>query len=349
MSFLRALYYGDTHVDFFGRRRTWWTISAIAIGVALGSLALTGLNFSLDFRGGVAVQVVNQSAAELTEVRAAMGRIGLADARIQLLEEGAAIRVQTGDLTDEGERVLVEAVAQVAGVDVEETSLTSVGPTFGSQISESAIRALVLFLVAVSLFITWRFEWKMAMAALAALFHDLVLTFGAYSLFGFEVTPATVIAILTILGYSLYDTVVVFDKVRENEIEAQGHVPYADIVNVSMNEVLMRSIMTSLTSLLPVGSLLFVGSFLLGAATLQDFALALFVGIAVGTYSSIFVASPLLATWKETEESWLRVRRRQVRVPDQLDAVPAALSASPGSIAPVGATPRPPKRRRKRK
>ncbi|MFB3049694.1 MAG: protein translocase subunit SecF, partial [Acidimicrobiia bacterium] len=170
-----------------------------------------------------------------------------------------------------------------------------------------------VFLVVVSLFIAWRFEWKMAVAALVALFHDLAITGGIFALFQFTVSPATVIAILTIMGYSLYDTVVVFDKVDENVELMQDRATYTAIVNTSMNQVLMRSINTSLTSLLPVGSLLLIGSFALGAATLREFALALFIGIALGTYSSLFVAAPVLALWKEREEDWTRARRRADR------------------------------------
>jgi len=204
-------------------------------------------------------------------------------------------------------------------------------------------------------FISIRLEWKMAMAGLAALGHDLVLTAGIYALVGFEVTPATIIAILTILGYSLYDTVVVFDKVVENVEERGDRHTASAIVNMSMNQVFMRSVNTSLTSLLPIGSLLFVGSFLLGAATLREFALALFIGVATGTYSSIFLAAPLLALWKEREEHWQRVRRRMQRKGTEdefaariLDVVPEAEQEGLPAVL-TGAAPRPPKKRRRRR
>ena len=204
-------------------------------------------------------------------------------------------------------------VAALAGVDPGEASRSSIGPTFGSSITESALRALIVFLIVVALYITWRMEWKMAVTALLALAHDLIFTAGIYALVGFEVTPATVIAILTILGYSLYDTVVVFDKMQENVKERGDRHTFASIVNMSMNQVLMRSINTSLVTLLPIGSLLFVGSYLLGATTLREFALALFIGVATGTYSSIFLAAPVLGAWKERDEQWIRVRRRLER------------------------------------
>jgi preprotein translocase subunit SecF len=240
-------------------------------------------------------------------------------------------------------------VADVAGTEVTDTSVDEVGPTFGAQIAQRAVLALVVFLGAVILFMSWRLEWKMALSGIVALFHDLIITFGVYSITGFEVTPATIIAVLTILGYSLYDTVVVFDKVQEN-MESSDRVTFTDIVNRSMNQVLMRSVNTSLTSLLPVGSLLFVGSFLLGARTLLEFALALFVGIALGTYSSIAVASPLLAVWKEREDEWTRVRRRLARVSEDTvvpsaQAQPTADKARPRTV--TGATPRPPKKKRR--
>ena len=196
---------------------------------------------------------------------------------------------------------------------------------------------------------TWRLELKMALAGLAALIHDLLLTTGVYAITGFEVTPATVVALLTILGYSLYDTVVVFDKVREMAAQYGDRLTYSEVVNRSMNLVLTRSLNTSLTSLLTVGSILFVGSFVLGATTLQDFALALFVGLAVSTYSSIFVAAPLLATWKEREEAWMQ-RRRKIEARSQGDARGSQGSverAAPSATARVAnrPPPRPPKRR----
>ena len=208
----------------------------------------------------------------------------------------------------------------------------------------------MIFLVVVTLFITWRFEWKMAVGALTALFHDLAITAGIYSLIGFEVTPSTVIAILTILGYSLYDTVVVFDKITENVHELGNRHTFTEISNLSMNQVLMRSLNTSLTSLLPIGSLLFVGSYLLGAATLREFALALFIGIAAGTYSSIFVATPLLTEWKEREPQWQRMQRRVARRSGEtvLTAAEVATAMAVEERS-TGATPRAPKRRSKRR
>jgi preprotein translocase subunit SecF len=201
-------------------------------------------------------------------------------------------------------------------------------------------------------FISLRFEWKMALGDIAALFHDLIITAGIYSIVGFEVTPATVIAVLTILGYSLYDTVVVFDKITENVNELGSKHTFAEIANLSLNQVLMRSINTSLTSLLPIGSLLFVGSFLLGATTLREFALALFIGVAIGTYSSIFVATPLLTVWKEREPHWERMERRAARRDDEAPPEPATVGVAVATAVEVrdtGATPRAPRNRKKRR
>ena len=353
MTVARALYRGESQFDFVGGRRVWLSVSAALIVLSIGSLAVRQLDLSLDFTGGVAVQVENNTGADVADVRAAMAEIGLADAKIQLLGDGATIRVQTGPLEPDQVAEMTKAVADVAGVSIAETTVVSVGPTFGTQIAQRALWALVIFLAVVILYIWWRLELKMAIAAIVALFHDLLITFGVYSLFGLEVTPATVVAVLVILGYSLYDTVVVFDKVKEIEIDAQGELTYSQIVNLSLNQVLMRSILTSLTSLIPVGSLLFVGSYLLGATTLREFALALFVGIAAGTYSSIFIASPILASWKETEPQWQRVRSKRataVETPVSAEVI-TEIREVPEPVRPAagtGATPRPPKKRRRR-
>lgn len=374
MSRFGIAYRGDTHIEFVGQRKRWFRVSAIAMVLCIASLGVRQLNLSLDFRGGLALESPNPAAATVGEVRDALDPFGLHDSRVLEIDDGAFIRVQTEAVSVETEAQLVDAVTEVTGASVDDTNLESVGPTFGAEIARRAVLALAVFIGVVVAFISLRFEWKMAMAALAALAHDLLLTFGAYSILGFEVTPATVVAILTILGYSLYDTVVVFDKIKENVVEYGDSLTYSGIVDLSMNQVLMRSINTSLTSLLPVGSLLFVGSLLLGAGTLRDFALALFVGIAAGTYSSIFVASPLLAAWKETEEEWSRRAyrvekkaetvtkpvKKPVKAPvekpvaepdEEVETGPAPstkrLSSQGQRSGATGAKPRPPKKRRR--
>jgi preprotein translocase subunit SecF len=335
MSGFERLLRGDTHIDFVGRRRRWYTVSAVLIGVSLLALGIFGLNLGLEFRGGVAVQTENPAGAAVEDVRAAVSSAGIAEARIQLVDEGRSIRVQTGPLATEVERRLVDAVAEAAGVDPTVVSLEAVGPTFGSLVARQALIALAVFLGAAALFISWRLQWRMAGAGLAALAHDLVITVGIYAVTRFEVTPATVVALLTILGYSLYDTVVVFDRVEELEEELAIDIAYPDLVNRAMNQVLVRSLNTSLTSLLPVGSLLFVGAFIFGATTLRDFALALFVGIAAGTYSSVFIAGPLLASWRKDEI--LRKDRKRRRPVPTGPGVPRGASAT----RPVGTGGRP--------
>ncbi len=356
MSTFSRLYRAETKYDFVGGARRWLMISGTLIALSLLGFLIRGLNLNVDFEGGVTVQVANETESSVADMRDALTGIGLGDARIEFLDSldgSSAFRVRTQAVDQQLESTLVRTVAETAGVSIDETDVEAVGPTFGAEITRRAIQALVVFLIVVVLFISWRFEWKMAVAGLTALFHDLIITFGVYALIGFEVTPATVVAVLTILGYSLYDTVVVFDKVNENvESWADKHT-YTEVVNKAMNEVLMRSINTSMTSLLPVGSLLFVGSFLLGASTLREFALALFVGIAAGTYSSIFVASPLLAVWKEKEDYWQHHRRRlEGRREARMAKKPAGRAEAPQRSRPPssgGAAPRPPKKKRKKR
>ena len=357
MSVLTRLYRGETTFDFVSKRRRFFILSAVLIGISILSLfVVRGLDRSVDFTGGVVVEADNAAGASVADVRDALSVIGREGARVQIFTEDAigadareTIKVQTESLDSADQDRLIAAVAQVAGISPNDTNVDAVGPSFGAEITRKAIQALIWFLVFVAIFISYRFEWKMAAAGMAALFHDLVITAGIYSVVGFEVTPATVIAILTILGYSLYDTVVVFDKIGDNVHELHTKHTYTEIANLSMNQVMMRSINTSLTSLLPVGSLLLVGSYLLGAATLREFALALFVGITAGTYSSIFIATPLLVLMKEREPEWQRMHRRAIRRGDVLEPLAAGRIDVATETIKTGAPPRPPKQRRKRR
>ncbi len=303
MSAWTRLNRGETNIDFVGLRRRWFIISATMIIISLAALGIRQLNLGIEFEGGLAVQAPNPAMADIGEIRAALEDVGITDATVQQLGDGESVRITTAELDTDLEEASIVALVEVTGSDRSDVSIAAVGPSFGSLVARRAVIALGVFLGVVMLFISWRLEFKMAMAGIAALFHDLIITFGIYALTGFEVTPATVVAVLTILGYSLYDTVVVFDKVEEL-VGLDEKSTYTQIVNDSMNSVLGRSLNTSLTSLLPIGSILFVGSLILGASTLGEFALALFVGIAASTYSSIFVAAPLLSTWKEGEEEW---------------------------------------------
>ena len=349
MNVLSRMYRGETKFDFVGASRRTLIISLVLIASSLLIMVVRPFNLSIDFTGGVIVTVENQADVAVEDIRADLRVIGYADARVQVTGDGFII-VQTESLQPDDMDVLVTAVVEVAGMTLNDANVSAVGPTFGAEVTRKAVEALVVFLIVIALFITWRFEWKMAVAALTAVLHDLLITGGLYALIGFLVTPATIIAILTILGYSLYDTVVVFEKVKENVHDLHERSTISGIVNLSLNQVLMRSINTSLTSLLPVGSLLLVGFLALGAETLKEFALALFIGIAVGTYSSIFVAAPILARWKETEPEWQRQQRRSAKgaksgeVVDDIE-IPDAPSVAPASSAVA----RPPKQRRKRR
>lgn len=302
---LGRLYHGETAFDFHGRR--WWSLglSALLIVVSIVSLATRELNLGLDFEGGVAWEVdathINEdSARQILDTAGVKG----SDAKIVTRSNatGSVLFIQTGDQTEDTRTAVQAALATAAGVATDQVSTSSVSPTWGKTITEKAIRALIVFIVLVMLFISWRLEWKMAVAAIAAMLHDVLISVGVYSVVQFEVTPATVVAFLTILGFSLYDTIVVFDKVKENSAKFVGtKTPFSDISNISMNQVLMRSLNTSIAAVLPVLSLLILGSMVMGAVTLSEFAIALLVGLITGSYSSIFIATPLLTFLKNRE------------------------------------------------
>ena len=310
-SIWQRLYYGETAYKFVSRRRTWLAMSGAVIAVGIISLVTQGLNFGIDFKGGTAWEV-KAPGVSVSEGRDALTPLGLGEAKIQILG-GDTIRVQAELESDADKREAVsDKLGELAGVPAGQVSVNEVGPSWGDEITDKARRALVFFLVAISLYITMRFEWKMALATLIALVHDILVTVGVYSLSGFQVTPATVIAGLTILGYSIYDGIVVFDKIEENTkgLAASGRMTYGDMVDLSLNQVLMRSLNTSITALLPILSLLIVGGRILGATTLEDFALALLIGLAASAYSSIFIASPMLALLKEREPRYASIRQR---------------------------------------
>ena len=299
------VYRGETTFNFIGKRVIGFTVSLVVVLAGAISLLVQGLELGIDFRGGVAWEVpagsiTDQDAREVLDAN----NIESANAKIQFLtgSESQVMRVQVGDQPEDVRLATQKSFAELAKVEVQEVSVASVSSSWGRSITEKAIRALLVFFVVVSLYISWRLEWKMAITAFVAMVHDVLLSVGVYSLFGFEVTPATVVAFLTILGYSLYDTVVVFDRVQENSQKfATSRQSFANVANVSTNEVLARSLITTLSSALPVVSLLVVGSMVLGAKNLEEFAVALLVGMFAGTYSSIFVAVPLLDLLKRNE------------------------------------------------
>jgi preprotein translocase subunit SecF len=317
VSLASRLYHGETSYDIVGRRRLWFTISGVLVLISLVSLVVPGLNFGIDFKGGAVFRVQPTHAVTEAQVRGAVGPVAEV---VQVTEDNPVQVIVQTEVVPQPEvaRIRTE-LAKVAGVQVNAVSTSTVGSKWGSTVSRKAVVALLAFLVAVTLYVSLRMEFKMAVAALVALLHDLIITAGIYSLARFEVTPATVIALLTILGYSLYDTVVVFDKVRENtgSLTAMSRTTYSQATNLAVNQTMMRSLNTSLASLLPILGLLLVGSYLLGAETLKDLALALFVGVAAGAYSSIFIAPPLVAMWKEKEPRYAQLRARVERLATQ--------------------------------
>lgn len=310
---LRDLYHEDTHFDFMGRMWRWAAISAVLILAGVVGFAVRGgLNLGIDFTGGTAWQVAMADGSPSSgAVRQRLAPLGLADAKI-LVVGGDSLRVQASELPRAEQERVTRVLADYAGVEVTQVSVSEVSPTWGGTVSAKALQALVVFFVVVAIYLSFRFEWKMAIAALAAVVHDIFVTVGVYAVFGFEVAPATVIAFLTILGFSLYDTVVVFDRVDENTplLATERDLTYRAMVNRSLNQVLVRSLNTSLVAVLPVLAILVVGSGLFGAVSLRDFGIALLVGLLIGTYSSIFVATPLLALMKEREPRYRAVRER---------------------------------------
>jgi preprotein translocase subunit SecF len=341
-----------------GRKKWWFALSGFFIVISLVGLFARGLNFSIEFKGGSLLTFPDRSGGSVAQFQAIMANYGRPDAQVEILGTNT-VTIKTKSLTDLGTRAdqLRAELARAGGISPDQISKEQdVGPTWGSTISRKAIVGLIIFLILVTLYITLRFELKMAIAALAALVHDLVITSGVYALVGREVTPETVIAILTILGYSLYDDVEIFDKIKENTENPAvvARDTYAGVANMSLNQTLMRSVNTSLVVLFPIGALLFFGG-----TTLKDFAFALFVGVAVGTYSSIFVAAPILTLLKENEPRYQQIRlRAQARAgrpglrgvparegtaataaegdgalersPTRVAAVPAGTSAQPG-------------------
>ncbi|HLZ38068.1 MAG TPA: protein translocase subunit SecF [Mycobacteriales bacterium] len=308
-AFGARLYRGEVSYDFVGRQRTWYAISGVILLVSVAALLLRGLTLGIEFKGG-AVFTFQARGATVAEARAAARQAGVGDAIVT--EVGDQLRVQTPPLSPEQVDRVQHAFATEVGVNPDDLSPQVVGPTWGEQITKRAVQGLVVFLVLVVGYLSARFEFKMAVAAIVALLHDLVITIGIYALVGFPVTPATVIGLLTILGYSLYDTVVVFDKVKENTAGIVGgsRMTYGQAANLAVNQTLVRSINTSVIALLPVASILFVGAYLLHADTLKDLSLALLVGMAAGTYSSIFIATPLLADLKEREPQMQALAKR---------------------------------------
>jgi preprotein translocase subunit SecF len=340
MGLLRDLYTGDNRIDF----PKWWprmmALSAVLVVLSVGALAVRGLNLGIEFEGGTVYEV--RSDASVEEARSVLAGEGHAGSRIQIVD-GERLRIQT-DIEEPQEAARLGTVLSEELGPVE--SLEQVGPTWGEEVTDKALNALVWFFVILILYISIRLEWRMAVGAVVAVVHDIVLSLGVYALFQFEVTPATVVAFLTIMGYSLYDTVVVYDKVRdvEGRLAASGKYTYTELMSLAMNRVIMRSINATVTSVLPVLSILVVGSFILGATTLQEFGWALFVGLLVGAYSSVSVAAVVVIALKEREPRYREVRERlaargvtRSRLLDREEAL--GTGASPGRTGRARRTP----------
>jgi preprotein translocase subunit SecF len=309
MGRLQDLQQGQAHLPFTRFWRFGVVLSIVLVLVSIGSLATRGLNLGIEFEGGTSWEYPSDQS--VSEVRDVLGEFGLGAARIQVVN-GDQIRIQAEAGDPAAASQVTQALAAAVDITSADVTVNVVGPTWGGEITESAIRAMVFFFVIVAAYMAVRLEWRMAVGSLVAVVHDIVIVVGVYSLFQFLVTPATVVAVLTIMGYSLYDTVVVFDRARENGARflASGRLPYREVMELSLNQVLVRSINTTITTVLPVASLLLVGAVALGAETLQEFGTALAIGLVVGAYSSLFVAAPLVVAFKERESAWIRVRGR---------------------------------------
>jgi preprotein translocase subunit SecF len=307
VSVLTKLYRGETRFDFIGSRKRWYLASGILIVICLLSFGFRGFNVGIDFKGGTQFQINKPpSSVSTQDASDALSRAGeTPEGAAQEVGSGStrSIIVKTKELTQAQQNTTSDKLASELKIDPGNISIESVSSSWGSDITKKAVQGLVVFLIAVFLYIAVRYDWRMGVGALTALLHDLIVAAGIYSIVGFELTPSTIVGLLTILGFSLYDTVVVFDKVSENtkDLAATARMTYSEAANLAVNQTLMRSINTSLISLLPVAGLLFVGAGLLGVGTIKDLALILFIGLAVGAYSSLFLATPIVVELKERE------------------------------------------------
>jgi len=318
------LYRGETSFNFIGKRKIWYSFSGLLILASAATLFTQGLHLGIEFKGGSSFTVTSQSAS-IASAESAIKEAGVTTQIIVQKIGNDKVRVQTNALTSAQQTAVEDKLATKFGVSVDSIDSQIIGPSWGAEITRKALYGLFGFLFVVMLYLAMAFESKMAIAAIIAVIHDVFITVGIYALVGFEVTPATVIGFLTILGYSLYDTVVVFDKVRENTrgIASSGKSTYSQAANLAVNQTLVRSFNTSLIALLPVGSILFVGAGLLGAGTLKDLSLALFIGLATGTYSSIFIATPILAALREREPAMQALAKRVGNRSDKTVEAPA--------------------------
>jgi preprotein translocase subunit SecF len=299
------LYSGRVSYDIVGRRKLWYAIAIILVVLAvIAPIARGGFNFGIEFRGGSEFRIDGVGSTSQQVARDAVQSVEPDSQPIVTSVGVDSVRIQTEQLDDVTTEEIRIALASAYGVASGSVTSSFIGANWGADVTSKAINGLIVFLLLVSIFMALYFRtFKMSVAALAALAHDVVITVGIYALTGFEVTPAAVIGFLTILGYSLYDTVVVFDKVRENtlDVEFSDTKSFASQVNLAVNQTLVRSVNTSVVAVLPIGAILFIGAALLGVGTLRDIALSLFIGMIVGTYSSIFIAAPVYVHLRERE------------------------------------------------
>jgi preprotein translocase subunit SecF len=324
------LHSGETSFDYIGKRRRWYAISGLLVIASIAALAFQGLHLGIEFKGGSSY-TVTKADASIAQAESALVNAGITGEKIIQKVGTDKIRIQTGSLSSEESNAVEDSLASTFGISVDSIDTQIIGPSWGKEITRKALYGLVGFLIVVILYLAMAFEPKMAISAIVAVVHDVFITVGIYALVGFDVTPATVIGFLTILGYSLYDTVVVFDRVRENtrSITSTSKMTYSQAANLAINQTVVRSINTTIVALLPVGSILFVGAGLLGAGTLKDLSLALFIGLATGAYSSIFIATPLLAAMREREPA-MKALAKRVHARGE---TPLHASAVTGSIA----------------
>ncbi|MER6949907.1 protein translocase subunit SecF [Nonomuraea sp. NPDC000554] len=309
MGLARRLYRGEINVDFVGKWRLWYSLSGLLLIVSLAGLLINGLNLGVEFKGG-SVFSFKAPSATVEQIRTDFLDQGVHQPIVQ--SAGSRWRVTTETLSEADVTKVQNSVAKEYGVPATQVDIQSIGASWGGEVSKKAWIGLGVFMLAIILYLSMAFEPKMALAAIVALFHDLIITAGIYAWSGFEVTPATLLGFLTILGYSLYDAVVVFDMIKEvtAKLGTTSKQTYSMAANNALNHTLIRSLNTSLVAILPVAAILFIGTTLLGAGTLKDLSLALFVGMIVGTYSSLCVATPLLVTLKEREPKYQAIARR---------------------------------------
>ncbi len=305
------LYRGETSVNFIGRRRRWYAVSGFLVLLSIGALAIQGLQLGIEFKGGSSF-TVNTANPSVSAAREAVTEAGVdTEAIVQLLGDDK-VRVQTKALDPVQNNAIQDALAAKFAVTLGSIDTQIIGPSWGKEITRKALYGLFGFLIVVMIYLAMALEPKMAISAIVAVVHDVFITVGIYALVGFDVTPATIIGFLTILGYSLYDTVVVFDRVRDNtkSISSLSTKTYSQAVNLAVNQTIVRSANTSVVAILPVAAILFVGAGLLGAGTLKDLSLSLFIGLIVGTYSSIFIAPAVLAQLREKEPAMQALAKR---------------------------------------